>query len=237
MYVTPRLYLLLWVLLLVWFSLATVAGAGTIGFPVPRQKPLHLRFELVGDSFKEQLNGIEDAEATTGRALVTTAIGLTSWSEVDARVGMAEFNVHEALFNGGFGFAFGGGIRVRLWQSPLGEVGLLGQYLRFTSDDSDSVGIRVEGKWEEFDAGFGVGTKRFGAFQFYAGGVYHRVDITLKPENGSHRNLESEIPSRIFFGIHIYPLIDFPRGEFLVTIEARFIGETPQFTLGAQYQF
>jgi hypothetical protein len=224
-------------LLGIGFGVDTMALAGTIGFPVPRQDPLHLRFELVGDSFKEDLNDTGDAEATTGRALATVALGLTSWLEVYGRAGLAEFNVNEALFSGGFGFAFGGGLRARLWRFPFGQLGLTGQYLRFSSDDDDSAGIRIEGEWEEFDVALGLGTRRFGAFQFYGGGVYHQTDITLDPETGPHRTLDTEMPLRLFLGVHIYPLADFPRGEFVVAIEARFIGETPQFTLGVQYQF
>ena len=114
-------------LLVVWGSMATAALAGTIGFPVARQEPLHLRFELVGDSFKEELDEADNAEATTGRAWATVALGLTSWLEVYGRVGLAEFNVNEALFSGGFGLAFGGGLRARLWRFPYGQVGLAGQ--------------------------------------------------------------------------------------------------------------
>jgi hypothetical protein len=237
MEVRRRLSLLSCTLLFVWFGTATVALAGTIGFPVPRQEPLHLRFELVGDSFQEALDDSGDAEATTGRALATVALGLTSWLELYGRVGLAEFNVDEALFSGGFGFAFGGGLRARLWRFPFGQLGLAGQYLRFTSDDDDSAGIRIEGEWEEFDLALGIGTRRFGAFQFYGGGAYHETEITLDPETGSHRTLDTETPVRLFLGVHIYPLADFPRGEFVVAVEARFIGETPQFTLGVQYQF
>jgi hypothetical protein len=50
-------------------------------------------------------------------------------------------------------------------------------------------------------------------------------------------NLQSDIPARIFLGVHIYPLIDFPGGEFVVNVEARFVGEIPQVTLGLQYSF
>ena len=109
--------------------------------------------------------------------------------------------------------------------------------MRFSSEDDDSAGIRIEGDWEEFDVALGIGTRRFGAFQFYGGGAYHQADITLDPETGPRRTLETEIPARLFLGVHIYPLADFPGGEFVVAIEARFIGETPQFTLGLQYQF
>jgi hypothetical protein len=38
-------------------------------------------------------------------------------------------------------------------------------------------------------------------------------------------------------GVHIYPLTDFPGGQFVVNLEARFIGEIPQVTLGLQYAF
>lgn len=225
-------------LMLVQCGFATSTLAGTIGFPAPRQQPLHLRFELVGESFKEDLNrDIGNAEATTGRALVSVALGLTAWSEVYARAGVAEFNVTEELFQGDFGFAYGGGLRIRLLKFPFGLLGISGQYLRFTSEDPNSVGIRVDATWEEFDVALGLGTRRFGAFQLYTGGLYHKTDITLDPQTGPNSNLDEKTPFRLFFGVNIYPLADFPRGEFLVTVEARFIGETPQFTLGVQYQF
>jgi hypothetical protein len=219
-------------------SLPRPGLAGTIGFPVPRQKPLHLRFELVGDSFKEDVSGDDKAEANSGRGLVSVAVGLTDWLELYARLGGAEFNVDEALFNGTFGPAYGGGLRLRLFKLPWGEAGLAGQYLRFTSDDNDSAGARVEGEWQEVDLALGIGSRRFGVFQFYAGGAYHRSDITLTTTGtGTETSLESDIPFRAFVGVHLYPLADFPQGQFLVNLEVRFIGEIPQFTLGVQYAF
>ena len=67
-------------------------------FPVPRQQAFHFRFELAGDSFQEQLQNSGDAEATSGRGLVSVVFGLTNWSEIYVRAGLAEFNVDEALF-------------------------------------------------------------------------------------------------------------------------------------------
>lgn len=227
----------LWLALLLGLS-GTPASAGMLGFPAARLQPLHVRFELAGDSFKEDLHNTENAEATTGRALATVALGLTNWSEIFARFGTAEFNIDEALFSGGFGLAYGGGLRLRLLPLPLGVLGASAQYLRFTSTDNDSAGVRVEGAWEEFDLAVGIGTRRTGAFQLYAGGAYHQSDITLTvPSTGRRTTLASEIPFRAFVGVHIYPLADIPGGHFLVNIEARFIGETPQVTLGVQYAF
>jgi hypothetical protein len=116
---------ILLVLLLAWSG---SAQAGMLGWPVPRQQPWHFRFELAGDSFRELLE--DDAEASSGRALVSMAVGLTSWSEVYGRIGLAEFNLDEALFSGDFGFAYGGGLRLRLFPLPFGTVGAAVQYLR-----------------------------------------------------------------------------------------------------------
>src|SRR5262245_27398711 len=132
--------ILLVLLLMAWCG---SAQAGMLGMPVPRQQPWHFRFELAGDSFRELLS--DDSEASTGRALVSVALGLTSWSEVYGRIGLAEFNLDEALFSGDFGFAYGGGIRVGLFPLPFGTMGVAGQYLRFTSNDNDSSGAKVEG--------------------------------------------------------------------------------------------
>jgi hypothetical protein len=223
------------VVLVCW---GTLAQAGTLGFPAARLQPWHFRFELVGDSFTEKLKNDVNADADTGRALLTVAVGLTDWSEVYARVGMAEFKVDEALFNGTFGFAFGGGARLRLFSFPLGSFGVTGQYLRFTSNDSDSAGIALDGEWQEIDLAAGIGTKRFGAFQFYAGGAYHDSDIVIDSAvPGTAVKLKAETPFRLLLGVHIYPLIDFPGGDFVVNIETRLIGEIPQFTLGVQYAF
>ena len=216
----------------------TLARAGTIGFPVARLEPWHLRFELAGDSFTEKLKNDVDAEGETGRALLTTAFGLTSWSEVYVRLGMAEFQVDEALFNGDFGFAYGGGVRLRLFSFPLGSLGVSAQYLRFTSDDDNSAGESVSGEWEEVDLTVGIGTKRFGAFQFYVGGAFHYSDIVLDADDsGESDKFETETPFRLLLGTHIYPLLDFPGGDFVINIETRVIGEIPQFTLGVQYAF
>ena len=225
--------LALWGLL---HALATTAAAGMLGYPVPRQSPLHLRFELAGDSFQETLNGLDNAKATSGRALVTTALGLTDWSEIYARFGMAEFNVRRTEFNGDFEFAYGGGARLRLFRLSWGSAALIGQYLRFHSDDNNNP--HRDGTWEEVDVGLGLGSRRFGAFQFYGGGVYHHTDITIRDKSvGTRTNLKSAIPGRIFLGTNIYPLVDFPGGEFVVNVEVRFVGETPQVTLGLQYSF
>lgn len=226
--------------LLVCLGSAVVVQAGTLGFPAARLEPFQFRLELVGESFKEEIKGDLEGEANSGRGLLTLALGLTRWSEIYARVGAAEFNIDEALFNGEFGIAYGGGIRLRLFRLSWGDVGVTGQYLRFTSDDDDSVGLAIQGEWEEFDAALGIGSRRFGIFQFYAGGAYHRTDITLTSENGTGQRIlsfEPDIPFRGFVGVHIYPFTDFPRGKFLVNLEARFIGEIPQFTFGVQYAF
>jgi hypothetical protein len=212
--------------------------AGMLGAPVPRQQPLHFRFELAGDSFEEKLQNSEEAEASSGRGLMSVAFGLTNWSEIYVRAGLAEFNIDEALFRGDFGFAYGGGVRLRLLPLPFGTLGLAGQYLRFTSDDDNSVGDLVEGEWEEIDLALGIMTRRFGPFEFYFGGVYHQSEVTLERiPTGTRTTLDTEIPFRIFFGAHFYPLTDFPSGKFIITVEARVIGETPQFTLGVQYAF
>jgi len=217
-------------------ALATTAAAGMLGYPVPRLRPLHPRFELAGDSFQETLDSLDSAKATSGRGLLTVALGLTNWSEIYGRFGMAEFNVRATEFNGDFQFAYGGGARVRLFQFSWGSGALIGQYLRFESDDNNNP--NRDGTWEEVDVGFGLGSRRFGAFQFYGGGVYHNADITIRDKAlGTRMNLQSDIPARIFVGVHIYPLTDFPGGEFVVNVEARFVGEIPQVTLGLQYSF
>jgi hypothetical protein len=222
---------LLWLL---WS--VTSAQAGLIGYPLPQGTVFWPRIELTGDSFKADLKSDGNAEATTGRALATISFGLTPWIELYARAGLAEFNVDNFDFKGNFGLAYGGGVRFRAWELPFASVGLLGQYLRFTSDDSNSAGRVVDGEWEAYDIGLGIGTRRIGAFQFYGGVTYHKVDVTLTTPS-SRLTLEQDVPVLAFVGLHIIPLIDFPRGEFLVNIEARFVGEIPQFTLGLQYQF
>ena len=124
-----------------------------LGYPVPRLRPLHARIELAGDSFQETLDGLDNAEATSGRGLLTLAFGPTDWSEIYARFGMAEFNVRRAEFNGDFGFAYGGGVRLRLFRLSWGSGGLIGQYLRFQSDDNNNP--NRDGTWEEVDVGLG----------------------------------------------------------------------------------
>jgi len=138
MHLTTRLLLwsvVLWCLL---HTLVTTAAAGMLGYPVPRLRPLHARIELAGDSFQETLDGLDNAKATSGRGLLTVAFGPTDWSEIYARFGMAEFNVRRDEFNGDFGFAYGGGARLRLFQFSWGSGGLIGQYLRFHSDDNNN---------------------------------------------------------------------------------------------------
>src|SRR5215475_13778456 len=236
MHLTTRLLLLSVVLWCLLHTLVTTAAAGMLGYPVPRLRPLHARIELGGDSFQETLDGLDNAKATSGRGLLTLAFGPTDWSEIYARFGAAEFNVQRAEFNGDFGFAYGGGARLRLFRLSWGSVGLIGQYLRFKSDDTNNP--NRDETWEEVDVGLGLGSRRFGAFQFYGGGVYHNADITIRDNSiGTRTSLKSDIPGRIFLGVHIYPLVDFPGGEFVFNVEIRFIGEIPQVTLGLQYSF
>jgi hypothetical protein len=236
MHLTTRLLLLSVILWGLLHTLVTTAAAGMLGYPVPRLRPLHARIELAGDSFQEALNGLDNAKATTGRGLLTVAFGPTDWSEIYARFGMAEFNVQNIEFSGDFGFAYGGGARLRLFRLSWGSGGLIGQYLRFHSNDNNNP--NRDGTWEEVDVGLGLGSRRFGAFQFYGGGVYHNADITIQDKSvGTQTNLKSEIPGRIFLGVNIYPLADFPGGEFVVNMEIRFVGEIPQVTLGLQYSF
>ena len=227
---------LLVVLLTAW---GRPTDAGMLGSPVPRQRPWQVRLELAGDSFREELEEDEDAEeASSGRALVTAALGLTSWSEVYGRIGLAEFNYAPEFFRGDFGFAYGGGIRLRLLPLPFGTLGAIGQYLRFTSTDNNSIGVEVEGEWEEFDAALGIATRRFGGFEFYGGGAYHHSEVTLKTAStGTRITLQSAIPFRVFLGAHFYPLFDDPSGKLAIAYEIRFVGEIPQFTLGVQYAF
>lgn len=236
MHLSTRLLLSIVVLWCLLQTLATPAAAGMLGYPVPRLRPLHARFELAGDSFQETLDSLDNAKATTGRGLLTAAFGLTDWSEIYARVGLAEFNLRRAGFSGDFGFAYGGGARLRLFRLSWGSGGLMGQYLRFRSEDNNNP--NRDGTWEEVDVGFGLGSRRFGAFQFYGGGTYHHTDIKIQDKRvGTQMRLASQIPGRLFVGVNIYPLVDFPGGEFVVNMEVRFVGEIPQVTLGLQYSF
>lgn len=227
-----------WLVVLAVSGALSPVGAGMLGYPVARLQPFQFRLEVAGDSFKEDLQNAGDAQARSGRALATLAFGLTSWSEIYARVGGAEFSIDETLFNGKFGFAFGGGVRFRLVSFPIGAIGISGQYLFLTSNDDDSAGAQVDGEWQEFDVMVGFGTRRFGHFQFYTGAAFHHSDITLDNKaTGVETSLETEQPLRLVAGVNLYPLRDFPGGDFLVNVEVRFIGEIPQFTLGAQYAF
>ena len=224
---------------------APVALAGMLGYPAARQERLlQMRLELAGDSFRQDVESRgpisvgEEFKAGTGRGLVTVVAGLTDWSELYARFGGGEFEIVGTGFNGSFGLAYGGGLRLRLLRFGWGAVGVTGQYLRFSSDDDDAEGAEVEGLWEEFDAALGVGTRRFETFQLYGGVAYHQSTITLSGGEGVlESDFESAVPVRGFVGVNFYPLVDFPAGHVVVNVEARFLGETPQFTLGLQYSF
>ena len=238
MYLRQRLVWSGLLLLLLGIGWPHIVQAGMVGFPVARQEFLRLRVELAGDSFREELDGNRDPEATTGRVLASLAVGLASWIELYGRIGLGEFNIRRLGFNGDWRLAYGGGLRLRLAKFPIGSIGLAGQYLRFTSDDTNSAGESLDGEWEEIDAVLGFGTKQFGAFQFYFGAIYHRSDVTVENDRSNVRDtFDEDIPYRLVFGINLFPLLDFPRNEFLVNVEARVIGETPQVTLGVQYVF
>lgn len=226
----------------VWCDAAPVALAGAIGYPAARQERLlQVRIEVAGDSFRELMEPAGAAtqgeyKVGTGRALLTVASGLTEWSEIYARFGTAEFQIEGTDFNGSYGTAYGGGMRLRLLRFGWGVVGVTGQYLRFSSDDDEP--SQIGASWEEFDVALGAGTRRFGTFQLYAGAAYHLSRIELSGGEGAlESDFQSAIPVRGFAGLNFYPLVDFPAGQFAVNVEARFIGETPLFTLGLQYSF
>lgn len=238
--------LVLSVIVSVWVLSDSIpaALAGTIGYPAARQERLlQVRLELVGDSFREDMEtkgttAGETYKAGAGRGLMTVAAGLTDWSEIYVRLGGGEFEIVGTPFNGSFGLAYGGGLRLRLLRFGWGAVGMTGQYLRFSSANDDAGGAEIEGVWEEFDAALGIGTRRFETFQFYGGVAYHQSTITLSGGEGVlESDFESAVPVRGFAGVNFYPLVDFPAGQFVVNVEARFVGETPQFTLGLQYSF
>ena len=238
------LRLVLSVIVSIWVlcDAAPAALAGTIGYPAARQERLlQVRIEVAVDSFREVMEpaGVAtggEYKVGTGRALLTIASGVTEWSEIYARFGTAEFKIEGTDFNGSFGTAYGAGLRLRLLRFGWGVIGATGQYLRFSS--SDDAPSEIEASWEEFDVALGAGTRRFGTFQLYAGAAYHLSRIDLSGGDGTlESDFESAIPVRGFAGLNFYPLVDFPAGQFVVNVEARFIGETPQFTLGLQYSF
>ena len=153
----------------------------------------------LGTVSKNSCKTLEMPKRPAGVAWCPSSLRLTNWSEIYVRAGLAEFNVDEALFRGDYGFAYGGGVRLRLLPLPFGSIGLA-SILRFTSDDDDSVGDLVEGEWEEIDLALGIMT-RFGPFEFYFGGAYHQSEITLdRIPTGTRTTLETEIPFRIFLG-------------------------------------
>ena len=238
------LRLVLGVIVSIWVfcDAAPAALAGTIGYPAARQDGLlQFRVEVAGDGFRELMEpaGVPtggEYKVGTGRALLTIASGVTEWSEIYARFGTAEFHIEGTDFNGSFGTAYGGGVRLRLLRFGWGVVGVTGQYLQFSSSDDEP--SEIEASWEEFDVALGAGSRRFGTFQIYAGAAYHLSRIDLSGGEGVlESDFESVIPVRGFAGVNFYPLVDFPAGHFVVNVEARFIGETPLFTLGLQYSF
>ena len=238
------LRLVLSVIVSIWVlcDAAPEALAGTIGYPSARQERLlQIRVEVAGDSFREVMEPIGGAtegeyKFGTGRALLTIASGVTDWSEIYARIGTAEFSIEGTDFNSSYGTAYGGGVRLRLLRFAWGVVGVTGQYLQFSSSDDEP--SEIEASWEEFDVALGAGTRRFGTFQLYAGAAYHLSTVDLSGGDGAlESDFESAIPVRGFAGVNFYPLVDFPAGQFVVNVEARFIGETPQFTFGLQYSF
>jgi hypothetical protein len=237
MYLKPS-WLWVWLVALVMSGALSPVSAGMLGYPAARLQSWHFRLEVAGDSFEEDLQNGTSPRARTGRALATLAFGLTSWSEIYARVGVAEFSIDDRLFNGKLGPAFGGGVRFRLLSFPVGAIGISGQYLFFTSNDDDSAGEPVDGEWQEADAMIGFGTKRFGHFQFYTGAAFHYSDVRLENQvTEGGESLEADQPLRLVAGVNLYPLFDFPGGDFVINVEVRFVGEIPRFTVGAQYAF
>lgn len=154
------------------------AGAGSIDHPTAGLGrggwSLDAEWGLSSRDVKFEDQEIEErSRRTMGR------IGLGLFSHLDV-FGVAGLNQtrDDAGFRGDFRPAFGGGVKLRLFQWEGMVFGMTGQAVRYRSRDSNVGGIpgyAFDTRWMEYDAALGAST-RIAESSFYGAALYSTVD-------------------------------------------------------------
>lgn len=193
--------------------------AGTIGDPTETLGPGRFSLGVELDFTERDL----EVEGTTGvrefesrRYMAKGAIGLLDGLDLFLKVGLADAG--NGGFNGDLGLGGGGGIRLNLFPRDVVTLGLLLQFLTFTSENSEEV------EWREWDLAFGASYRGIKGFTPYGGLLISMVDGDLEERVGGQlfrRDLEEDETVGAFLGMSISL-----RDRIDIGLEARFFHES-----------
>ncbi len=170
----------------------------------------------------------------TRRYLMKGSYGLLDWVNLYGTVGAGSIQ-DDIGFKGDPGLAYGGGVKLRLYEYEDILFGLTGQFLRFTSHENDVAGINgltLKSTWNEYDVALGASTK-IAASSFYAGALFSKLDGELKTfsTNTQKAHFKESHPFGIFLGADAELMEQLRFG-----IEARLVNET-SFSVKLIYAF
>jgi len=178
----------------------------------------------------------KEIEERTRRYLMRGSYGLLDWINLYGTVGAASVRDNTG-FKGDPRLAFGGGVKLRLYEFEDFILGLTGQFLRFTSQENDVAGINgltFKSTWNEYDLALGASTKTT-ASSFYGGALFSKVDGEL--ETSSTTNLPEKAHFKESHPVGIFLGADAELWEQLrLGIEGRLINEI-SFSVKLSYSF
>ena len=222
--------LLLWILLVAaLFSglSAENAAAGSIGRPTASGRAdtlseFNLEYDLVQRDLDTSEFGFEGT-ATSERVLLQGIYGLTPYSDLYLRVGMAGVETSSRGFNGDLGPAFGGGGRWTVYQKGDLRVGIGIQFLEFFSSNGSA---SPRANWTEIETFLGGELQGLDRFIPYFGVSFSQVLGKFK--NGP------AIRANDFIGLYVgaeFHVFD----QYYFSSEARIINEN-SLTLRLHYR-
>ena len=182
------------------FALPDAASAARLGDPssvaAPTRFTLAVEYEFLERDveFDSPLLGASEAELESQRVLVRGAYGIAPNLEVFARLGGAEAETNTPSVNGGFGLAFGGGVKGVIYRGPNWAVGAVGQLLYFESENGGDIKVL------EFDLASGV-SFALGPVTPYAGLVLQVTQGELTTA-GQSRDFDQDNLIGVFFGMN-----------------------------------
>ncbi len=156
--------------------------AGAIGDPTasgkaPSFNQLGFEYNSVERDMKVEESRF-GGDASSERLLLQGLYGVTPFTDLSLRIGMADLETSRRGFNGDPGIAFGGGARWTLFQTGDLRVGIGFQFLQFFSRDGGSQTPRVT--WTELESFFGGSFQGMERFTPYFGIAFSKAQGKLK---------------------------------------------------------
>lgn len=203
------------------------ATAGSIDNPMPILTKGGFGFGLEFDlSSREVKFSDKKIEERSRRYLMKGSYGLRDWINLYGILGGDSIK-DDTGFNGDPDLAFGGGVKLRLYQDEDIILGLTGQVLRLTSRDSDVAGITgltFESTWNEYDVALGASTQ-IAASSIYGGALFSKLDGELKTSSTISFPKKSHFKESSQFGLFLGGDAELME-QLRFGIEVRLISET-----------